>query len=124
MYSWINNKGETIRTKTIKEFAQMAGLRESNARSLACGCIKRLKGWLSTHPSARKYRKRWRTVLVNSKDGTRQNIGQTVSGFARAHNLCKNELYKLINGRKFMYRHWCLETTLQLAHSKIADAHF
>ena len=124
MYQFINSQGQVVKTKTVKEFAQLAGLRESNARSLACGHLKRLKGWLSTHPSARKYRKRWCSVLVNSKDGTRHTLGQTVSGFARAHNLCVGELYKLINGRKCMYRHWCLEKTLQLAHSAVAGSIF
>ena len=64
------------------------------------------------------------TVLFNAKTGEKSIIGQTVSNFAKAHGLCKNELYKLVNGRKPIYRNWMLQKTHDAAFSQIADADF
>jgi hypothetical protein len=120
MYSWINSEGQTIVTKTVKEFAQLAGLRESNARSLACGYYNSFKGWLSPKAS-RKRRSRFLKVLVNPREGKREILGPTITAFSRAHGLCESEVYKLINcPGKLMYRGWCLESTHQLAHSAVA----
>jgi hypothetical protein len=121
MYQWINSFGEKLCTHTIKEFAQLSGLRESNARSLACGYYNTFKGWLSPK-AGRKRRKRFLSVLVNPREGKRQILGPTITGFARSHGLCESEVYKLINCRgKIMYRGWCLEATHQLAHCSVAD---
>ena len=126
MFTFISPIGECVKTSNLRHFAVQHSLPYSHVRDLACGRFQCYKGWLS--PKARrKRRKRFTTVLVNTVDGTRHTLGQTVSGFARAHNLCVNELYKLINGRKWMYRHWCLEKTLQLiegAHCPVADEYF
>jgi len=115
MYSFISPTGETVKTKTIKQFAEQYGFRESNARSLACGHYKRLKGWCSTSPKAKKARERFQTVLINPDLGIREALGQRVTRFAERHHLCKSELYKLINGRQIGYRGWFLERTLKLA---------
>ena len=41
MYSWIDSSGQTIKTKTVKEFSALTGMRESNAISLAAGPTRR-----------------------------------------------------------------------------------
>jgi len=53
------------------------------------------------------------TTLVNTQTGERAIAGQTVKGFAGRHDLCLNELSKLVNGRS--YRHWVLERSLLAA---------
>ena len=112
MYSFISPEGTTIKTKTIKEFADRFNLRYSNAKTLACGYRTRLQGFCSTHPRAKEARKRFMLVLVNTKTGVRSILGQTISGFAKAHSLCKNTLCQLINGHRVIYRDWMLENTL------------
>jgi hypothetical protein len=119
MHTFIAPTGEKIKTKTIKEFAQKAGMHESHARDLACGFYKRFHGYCSTHRKARKERARFLTVLVNPKLGKREILGQTVKGFAEKHHLCVNELHKLILGRKIVYRGWMLERTQLLAQGAI-----
>jgi hypothetical protein len=115
MYRFINPKGEVIKTKTVKEFALQYGFAPSHARDLACGYLKKLNGWCSTHPKAKKQRERFLTVLVNPRQGKREILGRSIAHFARDHGLCMNELWKLINGRKICYRGWMLEITHQLA---------
>ena len=63
------------------------------------------------------------TVLVNTKTGVRTILGQTISGFAKAHGLCKNTLCQLINGYRVIYRDWTLETTL-MALGEMTAGHF
>src|ERR1700722_3476892 len=119
MYSFISPTGETIKTKTIKQFADQYGFRYSNAKSLACGHYKTLNGWCSTSPRARRARKRFQTVLVNPDLGISEVLGQRETRFAERHHLCKSELYKLINGRQIGYRGWFLERTLKLARRAV-----
>ncbi len=99
-------------------------MRESNARSLGCGLLKRFHGWCSGHKRAKKERERFLTVLVNPKEDKRQILGQTVTKFAAAHHLCKNEVYKLINRRKVAYRGWMLESTYLQAQNAITGTIF
>ena len=122
MPSFISPTGQIITTKTNKEFAQTYGFRESNVRSLACGWYRRFKGWCSMHPRAKKERERFMTVLVNTKTGIRSILGQTISGFAKAHSLSKQALCQLMNGHRVIYRHWMLENTLMaLGQTPAAD---
>jgi hypothetical protein len=122
MYRWINETGETITTKSLKEFATTYAVRDSIARSLACGSRTRYRQWCSTSPRAKKQRQRFTTTLVNTKTGQKCLLGRSVKHFARQHGLCFNELSKLINHRKILYRGWCLEKTLELASGNLADA--
>ena len=120
MYSFISPQNEVIKTKTIRAFSDQYGLHYGNARSLACGLRHTIRGWCSTHKNARLKRRRFQTVLVNMRTGEREILGQTVKGFAKAHGLCMNELSKLVNRRKVVYRHWVLESTLKAANIDIA----
>ena len=122
MFKFISPQGQVVKTKSLRDFAVQHSLPYSHVKDLNCGIMKRYRGWLSTHPSARKYRKRFLTVLVNTLTGERCILGQAVTRFAKAHGLCLSELSKLVNGHKFMYRHWCLESTLQLTQSDVADS--
>ena len=124
MYTFISPTGETIKTKTVKEFADMAGMRQSNARSLACGYMTRFKGYCSSHIRAGKAKARFLTVLVNPKQGKREIVGQTVKAFAEWHRLCANEVYKIILGRRLIYRGWMLEQTHLIAQRPISAADF
>jgi len=119
MYSFISPTGETVKTKTIKQFADQYGFRYSNARSLACGHYQRLKGWCSTSSTAKKARERFQTVLVNPNLGVRDVLGQNFTDFAKKHHLAVNDVYQLVNARLICYRGWMLEKTLKLAHSAI-----
>ena len=118
MHSWINSQGEIIKTRTIKEFAQMAGIRESNARSLACGHFKRFKSWCSTHRRAKRHRKRFTTALVNTHTEQKCIIGPSVTSFCRAHNLSTGHVHKLLAGEKLFYRGWCLASVLDLTQAQ------
>ena len=117
MYRWIDKDNNTVTTKTIKEFAQMTGMRASNARSLACGHFKRFKNWCSTHRRAKRHRKRFTTELVHSS-GKRAIIGPSVTSFCRAHNLSTGHVHKLLAGQKLLYRGWCLAATLDIAQAQ------
>jgi hypothetical protein len=117
MPSLISPTGDIIRRRTVKELIQVTGFRESNLRSLLCAHFKRFCGWCSTHPRARKARERFTTTLVNTKTGERAILGQTVTGFAKRHGLCKNELYRLVNYRSIIYRGWMMEKTYNLTHA-------
>ena len=111
MYSWINPRGETILTETVKEFADTYGFSLKMAQILARGQRSRLRGWCSTAKAATKERKRFLTKLVNIKTGETGILGMGVKAFARAHGLCYHELSKLVNRRKIFYRYWVLEQT-------------
>jgi hypothetical protein len=123
MFKFYSPQGQLVKTSNLRDFAVQHSLPYSHVKDLNCGRFKRYKGWLSTHASARKYRKRFLTALVNEK-GKRHILGQTVTGFAKSYGLCLSEVSKLVNGHKLMYRGWCLEKTLQLAQGHVADAHF
>ncbi len=124
MYSWMNAQGQTIKTKTIGEFVQISNFRPSNAKSLACAHYLSLNGWVSGHRRAARKRKRWSTVLINTRTNERCVLGPSVTSFAQAHNLCTGDLYKLINRRKVCYRGWMLESTLKLAQEPVAGSIF
>lgn len=121
MYSFISPEGQRVKTKTVKEFALKYGFTHSMARSLACGYRARLRGWCSTAKRAKKHRDRFTTVLVNTRTGERSILGSSIKSFAEKRNLCMNELWKLVNGRKLIYRHWCLQKTLDSANGTLAD---
>lgn len=111
MYKFISPEGRVVEARTIKEFAETYGFRESNVRSLACGYNATLKGWCSTNKKAATRRKRFMTELLNVKTGERSILGKAVTEFAKARGLCVNELYKLVNRRKLIYRNWVLAST-------------
>lgn len=117
MFRFISPQGAVVKTKTIKEWAQMTGIRESNARSLACGYLKRFKGWCSTHRRAKRHRKRFTTELVHAS-GRRAIIGQSVVAFCKVHNLSTGHVHKLLSGERLFYRGWCKASTLELAHAQ------
>ena len=109
-----------INTRTVKEFAEQYGFEHSYARNLACGWTMVAKGWCSTAPKARKRRARFLTRLCNLKTGEEGVLGATITGFARAHDLCVSELNKLICGRQLFYRNWVKSKTLNLAEGVVA----
>jgi hypothetical protein len=122
MFKFISPQGQVVKTKSLRDFAVQHSLPYSHVKDLNCGIMKRYRGWLSTHPSARKYRKRFLTVLVNTLTGERCILGQAVTRFAKAHGLCLSELSKLVNGHKLCYKGWILESTLKLTQGHVADA--
>ena len=119
MYSWINSKGETIKTETVKEFALKYNFPESLARSLACGQRSRLRGWCSTSkkPRVKKHRERFLTKLLNTKTGETAILGQSVKKFARDHGLSLQGFSELVNRRVPMYRGWTLHSTHELLYA-------
>lgn len=121
MCRWLNSKGEVIRTRTIREFAERFGMSVGVARQLHSGQRSRIQGFCSMAPKAKRHRKRFLTTLVNTRTGARLMVGKSVRQLARDTGLCLNELYKLINGRKLMYRGWCLERALEVISDPIAD---
>jgi len=122
MYSFISPQNEVIKTKTIKQFADQYGFHYSTARNLACGYQKTMRGWCSTHKRAIRKRIRFQTVLVNTKTGERKILGRSIAQFARDNHLCMNELWRLMNGRKIVYRSWTLEKSILAAGSGLAVA--
>jgi hypothetical protein len=114
MYSFISPENKVVKTKSIADFARTYGFRYSNAKSLACGHYKSLKGWFSTHRKAAKRRQRHFTVLVNPS-GERKVLGGPVTAFARRHNLATDGLYKLLNGKKIGHNGWVLQRTYDAA---------
>jgi hypothetical protein len=115
MYRWIDSTGNVITTKTIREFSEKYSMSYRSSRALASGFRSRIKGWCSTNPKAKRARTRFTSRLINTKTGQSEILGQSVKGFAERHGLCMSELSKLINGRKVMYRDWCLSETLELS---------
>ena len=121
MYKFINEQGQTLTFKTIKAFAIQYGLHESHARGLACGSLAKLNGWCSTHPRAKKTRKRFLTVLVNPRQNKREILGRSITRFAREHGLSENSLWKVLNGYRLACNGWMLEQTHKLAQGSLVD---
>jgi hypothetical protein len=67
----------------------------------------------------------WRHCIHNSRQEIVEFGGlrfcNSPTAFAEAHGLCLNELTKLVNKRKLLYRGWVLEETLRAADWYIAD---
>lgn len=113
-YKFINSNGEVIQTRTIAEFSRLTGMRYSNAKSLACGHYQTLHGWLS--PKAPKARKtRFTTVLRNIRTNERAIVGKSITSFAAHHNVCMNDIWKVVNGEKLASKGWALEASVELA---------
>jgi hypothetical protein len=120
-YTWITPDGGKITTKTIRQFSELTGMRISNATSMACGYRQSLRGYVGMSKRAAKKRKRWTTVLVNTRTGQRERLGQSIKSFAERHDVCGNDLCKLLNGHKIAVKGWVLEKTWNLTHGAIAD---
>lgn len=121
MYRFISPTGEVIKTKTVRQFSILTGLRYSNCKTLACGVRSTMSGFCSTHPRAARRRKRFTTVLFNTKTGATRVIGSSVKKCAEELGLCLSELSKLVNRRQIAYRGWVLLDTWQAAHADVAD---
>ncbi len=121
MYKFISPEGETIRTKSIKEFAEKYQFNYSSAIQLSCGQRQYIKGWFSTHPKAKKKRMRFLTVLVNTVTSEQTTLGSSLKEFADKHNLCMNEVCKLVNGKRIRYRNWMLKKTYDKTFGSITD---
>jgi len=122
MYHWQNINGTKIKTRTIKEFSDITGLRLSNCQSLACGHYQTLRGWISPSKKAKKRKERLLRRLVNTITGEVKTLGISANAFARDHGLCENELWKLLRGHKVAYRHWVTESTYLATQTHLAGA--
>jgi len=117
MCRWLNSKGEIIKTRTIREFADRYGLTIDSARNLHSGHRSRIRGFCSLAPRAKKERDRFMMVLVNTKSGERSILGPSVKQFAKDRGLSLQGLSELVNGTVFVYRHWVLAKTLDAISS-------
>lgn len=122
MCRWLNSEGEVIETRTIREFAERFGMSVGVARQLHSGQRSRIRGFCSMAKRAKPQRNRFLTAIVNVKSGDRRIVGQSVRRLAEDLGLCKNELHKVLCGRKIMCRHWCLEKTWKAVNESLADA--
>ena len=97
--------------------------RRQMARSLAAGCRSRMRGWCSTSkkPRVKKHRERFLTRLVHRPTGTTTILGPSITRFARQHDLCENEVWKLVNGHKIQYRGWTLQKSVDLVSEYLAE---
>lgn len=120
-YTWIGPDGGKFTTRSVREFSELTGLRYSNCTSLACGHFQTLHGYTSMHPKAKKRRERITTVLVNLHTGQREMLGTAITSFAARHNVCGNDICKLLNGHKIAVKGWVLEKTFKLTQAAIAD---
>ena len=121
MYVWTNSQNQTIKTKTIADFARMTGIHYSNAKSLACGIQQTLRGWLS--PKApKKRRERFKTVLRNIRTGERVIVGAAITSLAKRIGVCENDLWKVVNGYdgKLAIKGWTLERSWESAFGPLA----
>ena len=119
MFSFISPQNQLVKTKTLKEFTTLSGMKMNCARSLSCGRRSRNHGWLSTHRKARRQRDRFFTVLVNTVTGESMMVGDSIKARAKEHGLAHNALVQLVNGHRFIYRHWVLDKTLQIVDRRI-----
>jgi len=123
-YKWLSPNGDIIKTKTIREFANLTGMRYSNARSLACASLLSLHGYVAVHPKTKAKRKRMLTELLNTRTGQRQRLGCSAKEFAAKNGICKSELHKLLCGRKISIRDWTLASTADLlAQPAVPEIH-
>ena len=114
-YKFIHQTGAIVETRTIAEFSRLTGMRYSNAKSLACGHYQTLHGWLSPN-APKKRRKRFTTVLRNIRTNERAIVGKSITSFAAHHDVCMNDVWKVVNGEKLAAKGWVLEKSLELAH--------
>jgi len=124
MHSFISPTGEVVKTKTLREFTTLSGMKMNCARSLSCGRRSRNHGWFSTHPKTRRQRDRFFTVLVNTVTGEKMTVGDSIKSRAKEHGLGHNALVQLVNGHRFIFRHWMLEKTLKIVDRPIPASHF
>lgn len=122
-FSFIGPQGEVIKTRSIREFSEKYSMPYCMARSLHCGMRVRLRGFCSTSskPRARKFRDRFMTVLVNTKNGEAKILGPSVKKFAKDHGLSLQGLSELVNGRVQVYRHFVLGKTLDAVDANSPD---
>ena len=122
-YTFIGPDGQTIKTKSIKEFARTYGFPESLARNLHCGYRARLRGFCSTSqkPRVKKLRKRFLTKLTNLKTGENAILGASVKRFAQEHDLSLQGLSELVNNRVSIYRHWVKAGTAEILNVHTPD---
>lgn len=116
MLTWLSPEGQTITTDTVDEFCVISNLSRKSALRLKSGRRARMGGWCSTHKRVKTQRERFLRRLVNIQTGETCILGQSGKAFCRQHSLCFNELSKLLCGHKILYRGWCLEKSLKLAH--------
>lgn len=103
MYSFLDNTGNVIKTRSVREFSDRHSLPYKSALSLASGRRARLCGYCSTHPRAKKLRERFTTTLLNLKTGERKILGPSVKKFAKDHDLSLQGLSELVNRRVLAY---------------------
>ena len=120
-WTFISPTGEVIRTSSLKQFADKYGLRHSNVQSLACGHFSTLKGFCSTHPKVKKRRERVTTVLHDTKSEQDYVLGANMKTFAKAHNICYNDLSKLLTGRRIACKGYVLRKTWEMTQIDTAE---
>lgn len=111
MYTFISPTGKYVKTKTIREWANMYNIDFGTARGLACGYRKSHKGWTTTHPKARKVRKKFMTLLINVITQEQRVLGPSILQFAEQYGLQDQALGELINGHRICYKGWMLSST-------------
>lgn len=124
MYTFISPKGEKIKAKSIKAFADEYQFNYHSAAQLNCGVVSRMNGWCSTHPKAKKERLRFLTTFINKNTGERDILGQSVTGFAERHGLASHDVYQLLHKHIICYRGWMLEKTYNTILRTVPDTNF
>lgn len=123
MFTVISPTGESVSAKSVKEFAKQYNFPRASAQALFRGQRSRIHGWCSTHQNAKRHRLRFLMKLCHLPTGRECILGQSITGFAKKHDLCMNEVWKLVNGYdgKFVCRGWVTEATRD---ALLADKHF
>lgn len=108
MYSFISPEGKTVRTKSLRKFADTYSLNYGCVAQLSCGYRGQVKGWHNTHPKNKASRKRFTTKLINLSTGEIFILGGHITKFAKRHNLHSVPFGELIRGKRKCYKNWML----------------
>ena len=62
------------------------------------------------------------TRLVNTRSGECEILGRSITSFSRKHNVCANDIWKLLKGHKINVKGWMLSKTVELTQESLADS--
>ena len=121
MYTFISPKGKHVRFKTVKEFAKATNMNYGLAKALSGGFRSTALGWCSTHPRAKKRRKQFMTLVINTITGEESIIGCNAIAFAEKHQLGPTAFNQLINGKRIAYKNWMLKKTYDKVYNSFTE---
>lgn len=109
-YDFINHLGEEIHVVNLKKFCERNNLCYAGMKALTRNVVVSSHGFaLKGTPKELIENKHIKYVLVNIETGKKECF-EEISSFCRKHMLCKDAVWKLVNGYRLIpYKGWATE---------------